>query len=48
MDYGKITLNINRILEEKRVSKNSICKALDIPRSNFNIAAMTSNGSTQL
>lgn len=36
MDYGKITLNINRILEEKRVSKNSICKALDIPRSNFN------------
>ena len=36
MDYGKITLNINRILEEKRVSKNRICKALDIPRSNFN------------
>lgn len=36
MDYGKITLHINRILEEKHISKNSVCKALDIPRSNFN------------
>lgn len=36
MDYGNIHLRINEILEEKRISKNRICKDLDIPRTNFN------------
>lgn len=36
MDYGKLTLNIERILEERGISKNRICKDLDIPRANFN------------
>lgn len=36
MDYGKMTLNIGRILEERDISKNRICKDLDIPRANFN------------
>lgn len=30
------TLRINEILAEKGISKNKICKDLDIPRSNFN------------
>lgn len=36
MDYGKLEFNIDRILKEKGISKNKICKDLDIPRSNFN------------
>lgn len=36
MDYGKLTLNIESILEERGISKNRICKDLDIPRSNLN------------
>lgn len=36
MDYGKLVLNIERILSEKGISKNRVCKDLDIPRSNFN------------
>ena len=36
MYYGKLTFNIMRILEEKGISKNRICKDLDIPRTNFN------------
>lgn len=36
MDYGYITFNIEKILKEKGISKNQICKQLDIPRSNFN------------
>ena len=36
MDYGKLTLNIEHILEKQGISKNQICKDLDIPRSNFN------------
>lgn len=36
MEYGTLTLNINDILIEKGISKNQICKDLDIPRSNFN------------
>ena len=36
MDYGRLTLNIERILEERGISKNRICKDLDIPRANFN------------
>ena len=36
MEYGKLTLNIERILAQRDISKNQICKDLDIPRSNFN------------
>lgn len=36
MDYGNLHLRINELLEEKGISKNMICKALDIPRTNFN------------
>jgi putative transcriptional regulator len=36
MDYGRLELNIDRILKEKGISKNQICKDMDIPRSNFN------------
>lgn len=36
MDYGTLSLRINDILKEKNISKNQICKDLDIPRSNFN------------
>ena len=36
MDYGVIELQINRILKEKKISKNRICKDLDLPRANFN------------
>ena len=36
MNYGHLTLNIERILKEKGISKNRICADLDIPRGNFN------------
>lgn len=36
MNYGKLKLRINELLEAKGISKNTICKELDIPRSNFN------------
>ena len=36
MNYGKLHMNIENILREKGISKNQICKDLDIPRSNFN------------
>ena len=36
MEYGKLTLNIERILAQRGISKDQICKDLDIPRSNFN------------
>ena len=36
MDYGAITLCIEAILRERGISKNQICKDLDIPRGNFN------------
>lgn len=36
MDYGKLSFNIEHILRERGISKNKICKDLDIPRSNFN------------
>ena len=35
-NYGAIELQINRILKEKKISKNRICKDLDLPRANFN------------
>ena len=36
MEYGSLSLQIEEILKEKGISKNQICKDLDIPRSNFN------------
>lgn len=36
MDYGKLSLRIDEILKERGISKNQICKDLDIPRTNFN------------
>lgn len=36
MDYGKLHLQIEAILKAKGISKNTICKELDIPRTNFN------------
>ncbi|WP_317854974.1 helix-turn-helix transcriptional regulator [Chakrabartyella piscis] len=36
MDYGTLLLRIEPILKEKKISKNRVCKDLDIPRSNFN------------
>jgi len=36
MNYGRLHLNIENILKERGISKNQICKDLDIPRSNFN------------
>ena len=36
VDYGRLELNIDRILKERGTSKNQICKDLDIPRANFN------------
>ena len=36
MNYGSLHLRINEILQEKEISKNKVCKDLDIPRTNFN------------
>ena len=36
MNYGSLHLRINEILHQKGISKNQICKDLDIPRTNFN------------
>jgi len=36
MEHGTLTLQINDILKAKNISKNQICKDLDIPRTNFN------------
>ncbi len=36
MDYGTLSLRIDDILKEKGISKNQICKDLDIHRTNFN------------
>lgn len=33
---GHLHLKINELLEERGISKNSICKELDLPRGNFN------------
>lgn len=35
-DYGLIKLNIEEILDKAGISKNKICKDLDLPRPNFN------------
>lgn len=36
MEYGSLHIRIKEILQERNISKNKICKDLDIPRSNFN------------
>lgn len=36
MEYGTLSLQIDNILKCKNISKNQICKDLDIPRTNFN------------
>ena len=36
MNYGTLSFNIEKLLKEKGISKNQICKDLDIPRTNFN------------
>jgi len=35
-DYGAVRMKIEEILKEKGISKNQICKDLDLPRGNFN------------
>lgn len=35
-NYGHLTLSIEELLKERDISKNKICKDLDIPRANFN------------
>lgn len=35
-NYGSLHLRIDEILHQKGISKNQICKDLDIPRTNFN------------
>ena len=41
MKYGHLELHIEELLKEKGISKNTICKELDIPRSNFNRKGQT-------
>jgi len=36
VNYGVVTMRIEEILKEKGISKNQICKDLDLPRGNFN------------
>lgn len=36
MNYGTLSLRIDDILKAKGISKNQVCKDLDIPRTNFN------------
>ena len=35
-DFGTVTMRIEEVLKEKGISKNQICKDLDLPRGNFN------------
>ena len=35
-DFGTVTMWIEEVLKEKGISKNQICKDLDLPRGNFN------------
>lgn len=35
-DFGAVTMRIEGVLKEKGISKNQICKDLDLPRGNFN------------
>lgn len=33
---GRLHLRINELLQERNISKNNICRDLDLPRGNFN------------
>lgn len=35
-NYGEVIMRIEEILREKGISKNQICKDLELPRGNFN------------
>ena len=35
-DFGAVTMRIEEVLKEKGITKNQICKDLDLPRGNFN------------
>lgn len=35
-EYGCLELNIEKLLKERGISKNTLCKTMDIPRSNLN------------
>lgn len=35
-EYGYLELNIEKLLKERNISKNTLCKRMDIPRSNLN------------
>ena len=35
-EYGCLKMNIEKMLHERGISKNTLCKAMDIPRSNLN------------
>ena len=36
MGFGTLIFHIEEILKKQGISKNKLCKDLDIPRSNFN------------
>ena len=36
MNYGYLKLNIEKLLKEKGISKNQVCRQLDILRPNLN------------
>ena len=36
MEYGKLHFRLVEILKERGISKNRVCKDLDIPRPNLN------------
>ena len=36
MGYGALQFRLNALLKERGISKNKICKDLDIPRTNLN------------
>ena len=36
MEFGMLILKLKDIMTERGISKNRICKDLDIPRQNFN------------
>ncbi len=35
-DFGVIRLRLTELLQERGISKNQICRDLDLPRGNFN------------
>lgn len=35
-EYGCLKMNIEELLKERGISKNTLCKMMDIPRSNLN------------